>query len=151
MWIWTNREDPACSLPYSAVATENAWAVGTSRDTTIVLSNNGGSTLSIESIDVPHADLALSPPAPFNIAAGDQRDLVITYTASEEEIGIQRFTIRSNDTDDPALRFSVQGNSADLNVGDPAPDFTIPVLDGETVTLSDLRGSVVVLTFFASW
>ncbi len=126
-------------------------SVGAGGDTTIVLSNNGGSTLSIESIDVPHPDLALSPTAPFNIASGGERELVITYTASEEEIGIQRFTIRSNDADDPTLRFSVQGNSSDLNVGDPAPDFTIPVLDGEEVTLSELKGSVVVLTFFASW
>ncbi len=125
--------------------------VGASRDTTIQLSNSGGSTLTIESIDIPHADLALDPAGPFSIMAGGSRDLTITYTASEDEIDIRWFTIHSNDTDDSAFQFSVQGNSRDLNVGDPAPDFTIPVLDGAPVTLSELRGSVVVLTFFASW
>ncbi len=32
-----------------------------------------------------------------------------------------------------------------------APDFTLETLDGESVTLSDLRGQVVVLNLWASW
>ena len=33
----------------------------------------------------------------------------------------------------------------------PAPDFTFPDLDGNTVRLSDLRGRTVVIDFFATW
>lgn len=36
-------------------------------------------------------------------------------------------------------------------VGSVAPDFTLPGVDGRAVTLSSLRGKIVVLTFFASW
>ncbi len=32
-----------------------------------------------------------------------------------------------------------------------APDFTITGFDGETVTLSELRGQVVIINFWASW
>jgi peroxiredoxin Q/BCP len=35
-----------------------------------------------------------------------------------------------------------------LNVGDTAPDFTIPDQDGNPVTLSELRGKPVVLYFY---
>jgi cytochrome c biogenesis protein CcmG/thiol:disulfide interchange protein DsbE len=33
----------------------------------------------------------------------------------------------------------------------PAPDFTVTTFDGETIALSDLRGQIVVLNFWASW
>ena len=35
-----------------------------------------------------------------------------------------------------------------LEVGDVAPDFTLPDQNGESVTLSDLRGKTVVLFFY---
>jgi peroxiredoxin len=38
-----------------------------------------------------------------------------------------------------------------VNVGDVAPDFTLPTLDGDSVQLSDFRGRPVVLNFWASF
>lgn len=38
-----------------------------------------------------------------------------------------------------------------VRVGDIAPDFTVKLTDGKTVTLSQLRGKVVMLQFTASW
>jgi peroxiredoxin Q/BCP len=37
---------------------------------------------------------------------------------------------------------------ADLKVGDQAPDFTLQASDGQTYTLSKLRGRTVVLAWF---
>ena len=36
-------------------------------------------------------------------------------------------------------------------VGEPAPAFDLPSLDGERLTLADLRGKLVVLHFGAGW
>lgn len=44
---------------------------------------------------------------------------------------------------------SPQGNRP--QEGDPAPDFELTLLDGSQVSLSNLRGQVVVLNFWASW
>lgn len=38
-----------------------------------------------------------------------------------------------------------------LQVGDRAPDFTLPTLTQQTVSLRDYRQSVVVLNFWATW
>ncbi len=35
--------------------------------------------------------------------------------------------------------------------GEPAPDFSLVSLDGETVTLSELRGKTVIIDFWATW
>ncbi len=39
----------------------------------------------------------------------------------------------------------------DLSVGQPAPDFIARTPDGEAIRLSDLRGSLVALNFWATW
>ena len=36
-------------------------------------------------------------------------------------------------------------------IAGPAPDFTLPGRDGQSVTLSELRGQVVLINFWATW
>ena len=38
-----------------------------------------------------------------------------------------------------------------IHEGDIAPDFTVEMLDGSKITLSELRGKVVLLSFWATW
>ena len=38
-----------------------------------------------------------------------------------------------------------------VKVGDKAADFTVEMLDGKTVTLSKLKGKVVLVNFWATW
>jgi len=51
------------------------------------------------------------------------------------------------------LGFSLASMTLAVEVGDPAPDFTLPAIeDSDTeITLSDLRGKVVYVDFWASW
>ena len=52
------------------------------------------------------------------------------------------FALKQNN---PYLKFSP------LQVGQPAPGFTLPGLDGNMVSLSDYRGHVVLVNVWATW
>jgi len=52
------------------------------------------------------------------------------------------FVLKQNN---PYLKYSP------LRVGDPAPNFTLPGLDGKVVSLSDHRGHVVLVNIWATW
>ena len=38
-----------------------------------------------------------------------------------------------------------------IHKGDKAPDFTVEMVDGSKITLSELKGKVVVVNFWATW
>jgi len=42
-------------------------------------------------------------------------------------------------------------SDAGPGIGNPAPDFQLHDIEGQTITLSNLRGSPVILNFWASW
>jgi cytochrome c biogenesis protein CcmG/thiol:disulfide interchange protein DsbE len=46
------------------------------------------------------------------------------------------------------LRSSQQGT---VQIGEQVPDFTLHTFDGDAIILSELRGKVVVVNFWASW
>jgi peroxiredoxin len=67
--------------------------------------------------------------------------MALLLVAGTAWIGLSRVPVESAAADDLALP----------RQGFTAPDLTLQTLDGETVTLSELRGQAVLINFWASW
>lgn len=50
-----------------------------------------------------------------------------------------------------AVEYGAEGGSGGPRIGEPAPGFVLRDLEGRTVRLSDLRGTVVLVNFWATW
>ena len=83
----------------------------------------------------------------FGERVGDDRRFIVTLTLLTEAEKAAR-------KDQPATA-AVNARPADegyiLKVNDKAADFTVPMLDGKKIRLSDLKGKVVLLNFWATW
>lgn len=66
-------------------------------------------------------------------------------------------TIIKNNASDKAIESTevIEGSGTNdaggLKVGQKAPDFTLQTLDGEEISLSDLKGKKVMINFWATW
>ena len=77
-------------------------------------------------------------------------DSIVDLDDSDSDIsGSEDESIDISDSEDDNIDLS--GSEDEIPIEDLAPDFSVPLLTGETFTLSEHRGSVVVLCFWASW
>ncbi len=104
-----------------------------------LLFNNDDATVRV--LVDPHTKLIKSVTVDRQLGALEFRMNPVVYAESPREIAY-----------DPNKHREVRTLAQlALGKGDAAPDFTLPTLDDQAVTLSELRGSAVVLDFWATW
>jgi len=117
----------------------------------VMLENNGNEEADFSFVFVTHEDFDLDHSI-NSLEPGSQVEFQITYTAdANNAAGI--FGLQSNDQDEPEISVQLNGNHVGVNVGEPAPDYTLPIVynGNESFQLSDYLGSIVVMAFFATW
>ena len=114
------------------------------------LHNAGSDILQIEglSTDVPDVNIRTDT---LTIAPGDFARIRIRWLGSGDLSG--SLCIATNDPDEPVQYLDILTSNDDSSVliGEPAPDFVLPGLDGVTYTLSEQLGHPVLLIYFAAW
>ena len=85
----------------------------------------------------------------FGDRIGD-REFVITVELLTEKEKTERQNLK-NSTTKNTDNTVVQGSELKLNVNDFANDFTVEMVDGEKIRLSDLKGKVVLVNYWATW
>ncbi len=77
---------------------------------------------------------------------GDKEFIIQVVLFSEDELA-------QNKTNQDTVTVQDDKKDSEFKVllNDKAPDFTVQMLDGQTLTLSDLKGKVVLIDFWATW
>ena len=127
--------------------------VGTTVDTFFTIGNTGGGAVTVDQVEEFGDNFTVLDPGPFTIAAGETRDVGLRFHHASPGYDATFLRIISDDTDEGLITFPLQSddNPNALAVGDIAPDFVHQDLDNVWHLLSDYRGRVVVMAFFANW
>ncbi len=126
---------------------------GSFQDTTFTIGNTGGANIAVEDIQVFNADFSIITASNFIIPPGETREVGLRFQNNTGGYSGTFLRIDSNDTDEALITFPISGddNPNNLNLGDPAPEFSLEDMGGVTHNLSDGLGRVVVVAFFANW
>ncbi len=121
-------------------------------DSLILTAHNvGAAALTLLGAESGDARLTVETTA-TTIAPGDSARLRLTYSGGSEEL-LTGLCLASNDPDEPTQLIEVHsgGGGNHEAIGQPAPDFVLTDLDGNSWQLSEHLGSPVVLVYFATW
>ena len=125
---------------------------GQSETLSVEVESNGLIPLNISTIISNHEDFTFQPTV-TSINPGESQVLQITYTANSQTAGGQ-LLLYSDDPDEGIATVKLSGNAINnIAVGQPAPNFELPVIANgkNTLGLSDFAGQVVVVAFFGWW
>ncbi len=119
-------------------------------DTTLVVSNVGHSILNVNSVQSSSSAFSVQPQS-FSVSPEDSALVTLTYIHNSSLPGNATLRFWSNDPDEPRTDCRAIGHGGAVSIGDPAPNFTTPLLYGGNFTLSDHLGDVVLMVFWATW
>jgi hypothetical protein len=127
--------------------------VGATVDTTFTIGNTGGGDVEVIKIEDFGADFTILDSGPFTIPPGGTHEVGVEFFHSAPGYDATFIKVTSDDSDEGLISFPVQAddNPQQLNLGDIAPGFTHSDAGGAVHQLSDYRGRVVVMAFFANW
>jgi len=127
--------------------------LGATVDTTIILGNTGGAPLNVSNVQDFGGSFEVLNPGPFVIPVGGTVAVTIRFTHVTAGYEATFIRIDSDDSDEPIVAFAISAddNPTFLNPGDEAPAWLHLDTDVVVHQLSDYRGRVVVMAFFANW
>ena len=126
---------------------------GTEKRLNVALSNEGSAALTIASAAIVSvgSGFELETPPQKTIEPGGFASLSVVFKPEAGSPKGAELVISTNDPDEPELRVVLAGNQEGLAVGDKFPELELALVDGGRWRLSEQRGKVVLLAYFATF
>lgn len=86
----------------------------------------------------------------FGDKIGD-KEFIVTITLLTEQEREERLTQQKSDENKDKKQVVEPENIFKIQVNDPAGTFTVNMINGSSLNLSDLKGKVILLNFWATW
>lgn len=127
--------------------------LGSSADRSFLIGNTGNAAVTVSEVAVFNSHFQVLPPAAFTVLPGQTHEVTVRFTPAFTGFDGTFLRINSDDGDETQINFSVTADNDPyrLDIGDPAPQFTLQDMEGVPHRLSDQLGKVVVMAFFANW
>jgi len=144
--------DAGLLAPEAYTSRSEIYFTGGSLMQQMTLKNRGGTDLAIAGMDIDDPRFTLQIDR-LSISPGDKATLQIIFEDDGQPVDTT-LCIATNDPDAPVeevLIASTSSNGSSVLVGEMAPNFNLPGLDGQYYELNRQLGSPVVLSYFATW
>lgn len=117
----------------------------------LTVTNRGGVNLEIAGMEIDDPRFSLSIDR-VSIAPGHKVSIELQFENDGEPLD-SSLCIATNDPDEPIQRVGLSSSSTGTSVliGETAPNFNLPDLDGNYLELAQQLGKPVVLSYFATW
>ncbi len=124
--------------------------IGATSKARIIVSNEGSSPLVLETAKTSGTGFSVTSEA-ATLSPGKFVFVEVVFSPTSAGSQTGELVLRSNDPDDSELRVPLEGNHEELQVGDLAPEVSLALIDGGQWKLSEQRGKVVLLSYFATF
>ena len=143
--------DASKIAPDADTSTSALYFVGTTDRGTMTVTNRGSSELVISGMEIADSRFSISVDK-LTVAPGDTMQVKLDYANDGADLE-STLCIASNDPDEPIQEITLASSSAGSSVliGEMAPNFNLPDLDGNYLELARQIGKPVVLSYFATW
>ena len=146
-----DRLAPNIRLPETAARVDfGAVASGAAKTIQIPVTNQGTAPLTLVDNWISGAAFSVEP-RQARILPGETLSLEVTYVASSTDEEAGYLHIVSDDPAAPVRKAYLVGNAPGVTVGSPLPATTATLLDGTTWSSESSKGSVLLLSYFATF
>ena len=138
--------------PEANTSRSDVYFTGGSLMQQLTLKNRGGSELTIAGMAIDDSRFTVQVDR-LSVSPGDKATIQIFFEDDGQPVNTS-LCIATNDPDTPVEQVGVASTSSSgssVLIGEPAPNFNLPGLDGQYYELNRQLGSPVVLSYFATW